>query len=270
MLKNKLLVAALASAFALPVLAEDAPAASPFSSNVALTTNYLYRGVSQSGMGPAVQGGFDYAGASGLYVGAWGSSISWLSDAGGTSTGTGVATGPAVANSGLELDTYLGYKAAAGAVSYDVGFLRYNYPGTYAAGVTKADTNEIYGALTYSIVTAKLSYSLGDLFGISKAKGSTYLDLSAAYPIGDSGVTLGAHYGKQTFKGETADAMKSASPSMDPTYSDYNVSVAKDFSGYVASVMYSATNAKSGGWYTNLQGKDTGKGVVVLTLKRAI
>jgi uncharacterized protein (TIGR02001 family) len=269
MLKNKLLVAALASAFALPVLAEDAPAVSPFSSNVALTTNYLYRGISQTGGKPAIQGGFDYAGASGLYIGAWGSSISWLSDAGGTSGSTG--TGPAVANAGLELDTYIGYKAAAGAVSYDVGFLRYNYPGTYASGVTKADTNEVYGALTYSIVTAKLSYSLGDLFGVSKAKGSTYLEINASYPIADTGVTLGAHYGKQTYKGTTADGYKAATPvSLDPTYSDYNLSVAKDFSGYVASLMYSSTNAKTGGFYTNLQGTDLGKGTIVLTLKRAM
>ena len=79
MLKNKLLVVALASSFALPALADTAPA-SPFSSNVSLTTNYLYRGISQTGGKPAVQGGFDYAGASGLYIGAWGSNISWISD----------------------------------------------------------------------------------------------------------------------------------------------------------------------------------------------
>jgi uncharacterized protein (TIGR02001 family) len=266
MLKNKLLVAALASAFALPVLAEDAPAASPFSSNIALTTNYLYRGISQTGAGPAVQGGFDYAGASGLYIGAWGSSISWLSDMGGTSGSTGTA--PDIANSGLELDTYLGYKAAAGAVAYDIGFLRYNYPGKYKDGITSANTNEVYGALTYSIVTAKLSYSLGDLFGVSKAGGSTYLDLSAAYPLADSGVTLGAHYGKQAYKGTTADGLKTAGT--DPTYADYNISASKDFSGYVYSLMYSKTNAKVGGWYTNYQGKDLGKGTLVLTLKRAM
>jgi uncharacterized protein (TIGR02001 family) len=268
MLKNKLLVAALASAFALPVLAEDAPAAapSPFSANVSLVSNYLYRGISQTGAEPAIQGGFDYAGTSGLYIGAWGSSISWLSDMGGTSGSTGTA--PDIANSGLELDTYLGYKATAGAVAYDVGFLRYNYPGTYKSGITSANTNEVYGALTYSIVTAKLSYSLGDLFGISKAKGSTYLDLSAAYPIADTGVTLGAHYGKQTYKGETADGLKTAGA--DPTYSDYNISATKDFSGYLVGLMYSSTNAKSGGWYTNYQGKDLGKGTIVLSLKRAM
>ena len=258
MLKNKLLVVALASSFALPALADTAPA-SPFSANVSLTNNYLYRGISQTGGEPAIQGGFDYAGASGLYIGAWGSSISWLSDAGGTAGSTG--TGPAIANSGLELDTYGGYRAAAGPVSYDVGFLRYNYPGTYAAGTVKADTNEIYGGVTYSIVTAKLSYALGDLFGVANAKGSTYIDLSAAYPIGDSGYTLGAHYGKQKYKGTTVDAAA--------TYSDYKLSMTKDLgTGYSASLTYSKTNASSGGFYTNVQGKDLGKGAAVVALSR--
>lgn len=257
MLKNKLLVAALASSFALPALAET----SPFSTNVTLTTNYLYRGISQTGAKPAIQGGFDYAGASGLYVGAWGSSISWISDG---YTATGGTSG--ANNAGLELDTYAGYKGAAGAVSYDVGFLRYNYPGSYVAGSTKADTNEVYGAVTYSIVTAKLSYALGDLFGVSKAKGSTYLDLTAAYPIGETGYTLGAHYGKQTYKGSTTDALVAAN--QDPTYTDYKLSVTKDLgTGYSASLTYSKTNAKAGGFYTVL-GKDLGKGTAVLALSR--
>ncbi len=251
MLKNKLLVAALASSFALPALAET----SPFSSNVTLTTNYLYRGISQTGAKPAVQGGFDYANANGLYIGAWGSSISWLGDA-------GVAK-----NAGLELDTYAGYKGAAGAVSYDVGFLRYNYPGDYAVGATKADTNEVYGAVTYSIVTAKYSYSLGDTFGVADAKGTSYIDLSAAYPIGDSGYTLGAHYGKQTYKGSSAK-YQAAVVSGDPTYSDYRLSVTKDLgTGYSASLTYSKTNAAKGGFYT-INGKDLGKGTAVVALSR--
>lgn len=247
MLKNKLLVAALASSFALPVLAEDAPATSPFSTNVSLTTNYLYRGITQSGANPAIQGGFDYAGASGLYVGTWGSSISWLGDAG-------------IPRSGLELDTYGGYKGTAGVVSYDVGYLRYNYSGTFdSSKAPKADTNEVYGAVTYSIVTAKLSYSLGDLFGFVASSGSTYADLSAAYPVGDSGVTLGAHYGKQTVKGTGNENF---------TYSDYRVSATKDLgTGYNVSLTYSGTNAKDAG-YTTLQGLKAGKSTFVVALSR--
>lgn len=250
MLKNKLLVAALASAFAMPAMAADFTP----SSNVSLVNDYLYRGISQTGGNAAIQGGFDLAHASGAYLGVWGSSISWLGDAG-------------IPNSGTEIDTYGGYKGAAGDVAYDVGFLRYNYPGTYGTA-TKADTNEVYGAVTYSIVTAKLSYALGDLFGVSEAKGSTYLEVNASYALPDTGVTFGAHYGKQTYKGTTADGLKAGG--LDPTYSDYKLSASKDFSGYVVGVAYSKTNAKSGGFYTNLQGKDLGKGRVVLSLTRAM
>ena len=250
MLKNKLLVAALASAFAMPALADITP-----SSNVSLVSDYLYRGISQTGASPALQGGFDLAHSSGLYFGVWGSSISWVSDAG-------------LANSaGLELDTYGGYKGAAGDVAYDVGFLRYNYPGSYVAGVTKPDTNEVYGAVTYSIVTAKLSYSLGSLFGVSHAEGSTYLEVNANYALPDTGITLGAHYGKQTYKGATADALDLAGSSA--TYSDYKLSASKDFSGYVLGLAYSNTNASS--FYTTItpEAKKLGKGTAVLSLSRA-
>lgn len=252
MLKKKLLVVALASAFALPAMASDVTA----SSNVGLVSDYLYRGISQSGALPALQGGFDLSHASGLYAGAWGSSISWLSDAG-------------VANSaGLELDTYAGYKGTAADIGYDVGFLRYNYPGSYAAGATKGDTNEIYGALSYSVVTAKLSYSLGDLFGVSKAQGSTYAELNASYAIPDTGMTVGGHVGLQTYKGATADASKAAGA--DPTYSDYKLSLTKDYSGYVVGVALSGTNASS--FYTTVtpEAKKLGKGTVVFSLSRAM
>ncbi len=249
MLKNKLLAAISVSAVAFSAAAADFTP----SSNVSLVSDYLYRGISQSGAHPAIQGGFDLAHASGLYIGAWGSSISWLGDA-------GVAS-----DAGLELDTYGGYKGTAGDWSYDVGFLRYNYPGNYAAGATKADTNEIYGLVGYSIVTLKYSYSLGDTFGVPDAKGTSYIDLSANYTVGDSGVTLGAHYGKQTYKGSSAK-YQAAVVSGDPTYSDYKLSVAKDFSGYVLGLAYSNTNASA--FYTSLQGKKLGKGTAILSLSR--
>jgi uncharacterized protein (TIGR02001 family) len=259
MLKNKLLVAALVSAFSASAMADDAPAApaSPFSTNVALTTNYLYRGISQTGGKPAIQGGFDYANANGLYIGTWGSSISWLSDGG------------AAANAGLELDTYGGYRSTAGALGYDVGFLRYNYPGTYAPGATKGDTNEIYGKLTYSYFYVKYSYSLGDTFGVPDASGTNYVDITGTYPIPDTTYTLAAHYGKQSYSGSSAK-YNAAIASGSPTYSDYNISVSKDLTnGYAASLTYSNTNATA--FYNSTVYGTTnklGKGVAVLALSR--
>ena len=261
-MKSKLMHSLIMAALAVPgmAMAADAPA-SPhtFTANVGLVTNYLYRGISQSGAKPAIQGGFDYAHASGFYAGVWGSSISWISD-------LGLAT-----NAGLELDTYFSFKNSfATDFTYDVGFLRYNYPtGTYVnpipANTAKADTDEIYGALGYKWLTAKYSYSLGDTFSVSQAKGTSYLELNASYTIPDTSVTLGAHYGKQSYKGTSANNLAAAGA--DPTYSDYKLSVAKDISGYVVGLAYSKTNASTlpGAFYKVLN-KDLGKGTAVLSL----
>ena len=264
---NLLTLATLGTLFTMPVLAEEGAVTqhkedihaipentSAVTYNVGLVTDYLYRGISQTAAKPAIQGGADYAHSSGFYLGAWASTISWIKD-------SGIAS-----SAPIELDIYGGYKAAAGDMTYDVGFLRYNYPGSYVAGATKADTNELYGAVTYSVVTAKLSYCLGDLFGVSKAQGSTYLDLSASYPVTDTGITVGLHYGKQTYKGATADAFDAAG--LSATYADYKLSATKDFSGYLVGLALSKTNAKSGGFYTSLQGKDLGKGTAVLSVTR--
>jgi len=264
MKKSKLLNSLILAALAVPGLAM-AEEKSPFSGNVSLVTDYLYRGISQTGGEPAIQGGFDYAHPSGFYIGAWGSNISWISDGG------------LAANASLELDTYLGFKNSfAGDFSYDVGFLRYNYPGKYAdplpTGNAKADTNEVYGLIGWKWVTLKYSYSLGDTFALADAKGTSYVDLSASYTLPDSGVTLGAHYGKQTYKAETSlVALGYASDAA--TYSDYKLFVSKDLSGYVWALAYSGTDVKTGagyGFYTSPQNKELGKGTAILSVSHAM
>ncbi|MDX8400911.1 MAG: TorF family putative porin [Gallionellaceae bacterium] len=247
MKKNKLVMLAIISAFSLPSFAADFTP----SSNVSLVSDYLYRGISQSGANPAIQGGFDVEHSNGFYAGVWASSISFLGDAG-------------VTNSGTELDTYFGLKGSAAAIEYDLGFLRYNYPGNYGTS-TKADTSEIYGAVSYSIVTAKLSYSLGDTFGVANAQGSTYLELNASYPIADSGVTLSAHYGVQTYQGVDADSNRAAGN--DPTYADYQLAISKDFSGYELGLAASGTNA--GSFYTSGQNKKLGATSAVMSITRS-
>lgn len=257
-LTQSLIIAGIISVSSIATASADAPASpNTFTANVSLVTDYLYRGISQTGTKPAIQGGFDYSHSSGFYAGVWGSNISWISDA-------AVAT-----SASLELDTYFGFRNSfATDFSYDVGFLRYNYPGTYVAGATKADTDEIYGLIGYKWITLKYSYSLGKTFGVPDAGGTTYIDLSASYPIGDTGFTLGAHYGKQKYKGSSA-AYLAAIATGTPTYSDYKLSVSKDMgSGYSVALAYSNTNATAGGFYTNPQGKNLGKGTAVLSVSR--
>lgn len=246
MLKKKLLVAALAAAFAAPAMAED----SPVSFNVGLVSDYLVRGISQTSGKPALQGGVDYAHESGAYIGAWGSNMSWITDFGATGTAN------------IELDIYGGYGASINDdTGYDVGFIRYNYLGSYtpASGTVKADTTELYGAITFKEVTAKYSYSTGDFLGVANAKGTNYIEVNVSHPFEEAGVTLDVHFGKQTYVGSSADAL-------DPTasYSDYNFKVSKDFSGYEVGAMYSSTNAT--GFYTTPANKKLGRGTLVLSV----
>jgi len=81
--KSKLLNSLILAALAVPSLAmaADAPA-SPHTvtANVGLTSDYIFRGISQTSGNPAIQGGIDYAHSSGFYAGVWGSNISWISD----------------------------------------------------------------------------------------------------------------------------------------------------------------------------------------------
>ena len=249
---SKLLNTLILAALAVPsvALAEEA---SPFTANVGLTTDYLVRGISQTSGNPAIQGGIDYAHASGLYAGVWGSNVSWINDFG------------AIGSASMELDTYAGFRNSfAEDFSYDIGFIRYNYLGSYTplAPAVKADTDEIYGALGYKWFTAKYSYGLGKFLTVADAKGTNYLEVNASVPVAETGITLGAHYGKQTYKGASAAAA---------TYSDYKLSAAKEFGGYTVTLAYSDTNSAKGGFYTTPApaSKDLARGTAVLSLTHA-
>lgn len=258
MYKSRLSIAVLGALIALPAAAQEEK--SPFSANISLVSNYLYRGISQTGAKPALQGGFDYEHSSGFYAGVWGSSISFYSD---LYTETAGAAG--ASNSSLELDTYLGFKNEfAGDFNYDVGFLRYNYPGTYPAGATRADTNEVYGAIGYKWITAKYSYSLGDTFATASARGTDYFEINADFPVAE-GLSLEAHAGKQSFKGPNAGVGP-----LNLSYTDYKVGVTREVGGYELGLAYSKTNAATGvGAAYHILNKDLGKGAAVLSVSRS-
>ncbi len=245
MLKKKLLVVALASAFSLPAMAGD----HTVTANVGFVTDYVYRGITQTSHKPALQGGVDYSHASGFYAGLWGSNVSWIKDSATLSTG----------DKTLELDTYLGFKGAASEVSYDIGAVRYNYLGSGKplSPYVSADTAELYGAATYKWFTAKYSYSLLDGFlTFPGTKGTSYFDISGSYTLEDSGVILGAHYGKQDIKNISG-----------VSYADYKLSASKDFSGYVVGAAVTGTDA--GPLWTYAKGGNWGKTVVALSVLRS-
>lgn len=247
-LMKKILVPTLIAA-AIGALASVAHAAEPESTlgfNVGVVSDYRYRGISQSRLQPALQGGVDYADKSGFYVGAWGSTIKWIKDTPGVTAGS------------TELDLYGGYKASVGDVAYDVGFLRYEYAGNKLAdsGIYgNANTNEVYGAVTYGVFTAKYSHAISNLFGNLNSKNSYYVDLSATFDLGD-GYSLVPHVGYQKVK--NADIA---------TYTDYALTLGKDLGNGLSATGALVTTDADKTNYVTPSGKFTGKSSLVVGLK---
>ena len=242
-----------AGAVVLTALAGQAAPAEEATSNtsgsVAVVNDYLFRGLSQTNQKPALQPGIEYDQASGWYVGAWGSNISWLSDA---------SASAAPLSSSLEVDLYTGYRGSfSSAWSYDVGLYEYYYPGDYPAGFTRPYTTEGYVSLAYKTLSLKYSHSFTNLFGFADSKHSGYLDLSWNYGFSPNW-TLNTHVGHQ-------DVANTPGAS----YSDWKLGVTRVFGhGYSVALGYYGTNAKRTA-YTNAYGHFVGRATVVLTLSKA-
>jgi uncharacterized protein (TIGR02001 family) len=256
---NKLLtiagLATLATTFSPVSMAADEKkpdADYTFTSNVALASEYRYRGISQTNFKPAVQGGFDFAHKSGFYLGTWASNISWIGDQNLGASGS------------MEWDWYGGYKAAFDDFGLDVGGLYYYYPGkypsTWSAVYSKPDTFELYVAGSWKWISLKYSYGVTDIFGNKDSKGSGYTDLTANYDLGDGWGIVG-HVGYQYIPGTTGRA------SSDASYTDWKLGVTKDFGIVAVGLSYIDTNAKNS-FYTNMYNSDLGKGTALLTFSK--
>jgi hypothetical protein len=131
--------------------------------NAGVVTDYRYRGISQTRLKPAVQGGVDFS-SGGFYLGAWASTIKWVKDGGG--------------DADVEIDLYGGYKGElAKDLGYDVGVLTYHLPEQQAQ--PQANTTEIYGALTFGPATAKYSHSGDQPVRLRRQQEQRLLRLSA-------------------------------------------------------------------------------------------
>ena len=214
-----------------PACAADTPApAITATANVNLVSDYRFRGIDQSWGKPALQGGADLALANGLYAGVWASSVSGNSYPGG----------------GLETDWYAGYNGKLDdAFGYTLGAYAYAYPGANIdksacpsaawpapCGVLpsrRLDTFELNAGVSWQWLSYKLSVSLGDYFGASKATGysgstgtTLYHDLTATWPIADD-TSLVAHVGHTDLKASYAG--------IDADYTDYRLALARTFAG---------------------------------------
>jgi uncharacterized protein (TIGR02001 family) len=254
--KSTLIIATLAASAASMAQTKAPEPDYTFSFNVGLTTDYRFRGISQTNFGAALQGGADFALKNGLYVGAWASNVKWIKEFNGATAGD------------YEVDLYGGFKGEITKdFTFDVGVITYQYPGNNSGAsgtpgfgsVTNANTTEFYGALTYSVATLKYSQSTGTFLGFLNSSGSSYLDLSLNFDLGN-GLTLTPHLGRQSVKGQ---------PGNIGDYTDYSITLAKDFGGgFSANIAAYGTNADQT-FYSNSNGNTNflGKSGVALGVK---
>ena len=224
--------ATLGSAAALPGVSS----AQGLTANVAVVSDYRFRGVSQSFRRPALQGGADWAHDSGFYVGTWASTVDkdFLTD-----------------TAGVEWDIYGGYKFPIGAGwTGDVGLLQYLYPGE-----SLWNTTELYVGASWEWFSVKYSHSISDdTFGFADSRGSGYLDLTAAYPLRDD-LKLIAHAGHQRFHNYS-----------DASYTDYRLGATYDWKGFTWGASVVGTNEDFTFTKPNGKTRDLGKATVVLSV----
>ncbi len=230
-----LTTSSLSILIAASAFAQSAPAKSAWSqtSNIALSTDYVFRGVSQIASSSAVafSGGSDISHSSGLSLGAWFANQNFNSNDD---------------NDTLEADLYGAYTFKISSADISVGVVTYNYPGA-------SKYNTVEGNLGVALAGASLKYShsFTDYFGVDGSDSTGYVDLSYSYTASD--LTLALHYGWTLGAGAQDD------------YEDYKISLAYPVAGYTATVAYTDANLGAAAVYN---GKQLDDAAVVFSLSK--
>jgi uncharacterized protein (TIGR02001 family) len=171
------------------------------SANFGATSNYLWRGVTQSGNAPSLSGGLDYSDESGIYAGTWVGTVDWTDE---TSDAKGA-----------EVDFYLGYGGEVNDFTYDVGYVYYYYPST---GYEDSNFGELYfngsvGAFGFGVAYTANSDADDDVpFGT----GDLYYNVNYGLDLPNE-FGLGLTYGYYDFD----------TPTSDPDYGHFQVDLTK-------------------------------------------
>jgi len=169
-------------------------ASAEFTGNVGVTSNYLWRGMTQTDNMPAVSGGLD-AEMGGLSFGTWVSNVT----------------------DGYEVDFYAAYGGDIGAVSYSVGAIYYMYP----VGDVENDFTEVNASLGFGPVTASVAYTVSKEMD-TQFENDLYYSLGAEFEV-SSGLTLSGLVGYYDWDND---------PSSDDDMTHYQLALAKDLGDF--------------------------------------
>lgn len=223
-MKKILLTTVAIMSLGTPVKAEE------LTGHVTFTTDYVFRGTSQTDEHAAIQGGLDFAHETGLHAGVWGSSIDF------DTVGAG----------SMELDIYGGYAGEIGDFNYDVGGIYYLYPGS--DDNLNYDFWEVYATAGYAFDFMSLHagvYYSPEFFG--DTGDAYYYTFGAEAPVMEDLFTLSTHIGRQTID----DAQN---------YTDWSVGAEKTWMDFDWAATYHDTN---------LDNNDLGESRAVLSVSKS-
>ncbi len=219
--------------------------------NIALVTDYRFRGVSQTDGGPAVQGGFDVEHKSGLYAGVWGSNIDF---------------GPGV-DASMEIDYYVGIAGdITDKVSYDAGWIWYDYPqgdGNSGGVAQNLDYYEWYASVSTMGVTLGMAYT-PEFTADLNSYNYYYVDYSVGLP---QDISLDLHYGISDYddsaNGNGGDGDNGFGSEHDD---DWSVGLSKDLFGVSFGLSWVDTNIGK----TACGGTNNCSGQVVFSISKSL
>lgn len=197
MKKSIVLATAVASVLSSSVVLAE------LSGNAAITSNYIWRGVTQTTDQAAGQGGIDWGHDSGLYVGTWVSNVNFGNS-----------------DDGYEMDVYAGFSGEAGDIGYDIGVVTYQYPVTPNFNFT-----ELYASVSVEMLTVGAAYTVDAASGNDGGvfdSGDIYLNGSVDFASGKSDVSVYA--GAYLFDNDGAISVGGA----DLDYIHFGASIGKD------------------------------------------
>ncbi|WP_028766574.1 MULTISPECIES: TorF family putative porin [Shewanella] len=188
--------------------------------NIGATSNYLWRGVSQTDDAVAIQGGIDYSHESGFYAGTWASNVDFGDD------------------TSYEVDFYAGFGGNfTDDFGYDINYLYYAYPDADAS----VDFSEVTAALSWKWLSVSYSHVVhaGDDVASEPLDNSDmgYAQANLSYPLSDT-LSIDAHYGYST--GDVITAWYDTD-----SYSDYSLALSKDTELGTVSFTVSDTDLKN-------------------------
>jgi uncharacterized protein (TIGR02001 family) len=257
MLRSRLTLLAATGALMIAVPAwaddkkDDAIIPGDFTATVALTSDYTFRGISQTDSGPAIQGAIDYSymfnDAIGLYAGVWGSNVDF--DDGDEAN--------------LELDLIAGLKGTISGFIWQAGVIYYAYPGAEVGG-DKYDYVELAAKLGYDFdfvaITGGINYSADYFF---ETGDGLYLSADAAVPLKflPYEIALAFHVGHQSIE---ENARFGA-----PDYYDWSIGVSGKVQGFTLALTYVDTDIDKSECFPGSGLTKTCEGRVVVSVARS-